>query len=374
MATTVLNAAFPSCPVVGVRTSRDPAGALGAWREGASPAICIPDGTRHLDIVSALNALSKRIPDMGPVVIGLGLHRPMMEEELVHLHRFNPIQHDPEDCVPTAVINGIPGAVFRPVAQSSYAISVGVVELHQYAGLSGGHKALSVGCGGRNTIAALHHRDMVTAKGVGIGALSGNPFREAVDDLGQAGGCRLALVYVPAIDRWMFGDPSAVLREALSQMDPWEPIHTLAPGAVLSVPKSKASSFYQASRAATYLALSPHPPVAEGGTIVLRAPCSEGLGSESGFVDVLHDHQPPWQSLLTGEAPGGAGVQRALMLAKLAERYRLVVEGCSCAAELQALGIAASATTVRRPATWLRVPRPFQRLPQYVGPPTTVLR
>ena len=41
--------------------------------------------------------------------------------------------------------------VARPVAEAPYAIVVGVVELHQYAGVSGGHKAVAVGCGGRQT-------------------------------------------------------------------------------------------------------------------------------------------------------------------------------------------------------------------------------
>ena len=295
----------------------------------------------------------------------------MSPEELSSIASFSPIQHDPDDCVDTRVVDGIPGAVFRPVAQAPYAISVGVVELHQYAGLSGGHKAVAVGCGGRKTIAALHHRDMVTAPGVRIGTLGGNPFRDAIEGLGEAGGCRLALVYVPAIDCWMFGDPGAVLKEALQRMDPWIQLSAQAPGAVLDVPDSKASSFYQASRAATYLALSPNPPVVEGGTIVLRASCAEGLGSEQGFVSTMQGSRPPWSDLLSGPPPSGAGAQRAVMLARLAQRYRLVVEGCVRPDVLAAVGIEATASVQDHPATWLRVPHPFQRLPQCVSPLST---
>ena len=308
---------------------------------------------------------------MGPVVVGLGLHRRMMQSELREIQKFSPIQHDPDDCVDTGEVNGIPGSVFRPVARAPYAISVGVVELHQYAGLSGGHKAVAVGCGGRRTIAALHHRDMITAEGVRIGQLEANPFRMAVDGLGVAGGCRLALVYVPAIERWMFGDPSAVLSEALKRMEPWTPVHQRAPGAVLNVPDSKATSFYQASRAATYLALSPNPPVTKGGTLILRAACTEGLGSEQGFVDILRTGRPPWNELLSGPPPSGAGAQRAIMLAQLAKNYRLVVEGCVCPGELNAVGIEATESVREVPSTWLHVPHPFQRLPQYSIPRST---
>lgn len=308
---------------------------------------------------------------MGPIVVGLGLHRRMSERELSSLARFSPLQHDPDDCVQTAVVNGIAGAVFRPVAQSSYAIAVGVVELHQYAGLSGGHKAVAVGCGGRETIAALHHRDMVTASGVCIGTLAGNPFREAVDALGEAAGCRLALVYVPAADCWLFGDPKAVLKEAMSRIQPWSMVSECAPGAVLDVPDSKASSVYQASRAATYLALSPQPPVAEGGTLILRAACPEGLGSESGFVAAMTSMRPPWTEALSGCPPQGPGAQRVVMLAKMAQRYHLRVEGCINPGALNAVGIEATSEVTEPPATWLRVPHPFQRLPQCPVIPST---
>jgi hypothetical protein len=304
------------------------------------------------------------MPSVGPIVVGLGLHRRMTEREMSDLARFSPLQHDPDDCVQTAVVDGIPGSVFRPVAQAPYAIAVGVVELHQYAGLSGGHKAVSVGCGGRETIAALHRREMVTAPGVCIGALDGNPFREAVNVLGHAAGCRLALVYVPAADCWLFGDPVGVLGEAMNRIQPWEVISTPAPGAVLAVPDSKASSFYQASRAATYLALSPHPPVVPGGTLILRAACPEGLGSEAGFVSALERTKPPWTEVLSGDPPQGPGAQRVLMLAKMAERYRIRVEGCANPKALQAVGIEATRENTSPPATWLRVPHPFQRLPQ----------
>jgi hypothetical protein len=295
----------------------------------------------------------------------------MSTTELDSLQRFSPIQHDPDDVVETCQVDGISGSVFRPVAEAPFSVAVGVAELHQYAGLSGGHKAVSVGCGGRQTILALHHRERVMAEGVRLGQLAGNPFRSAVDVLGRAARCRLALVHVPAADCWLAGDPDLVLEEALLRMNPWEPCEQLAPGAVLTVPPAKAASLYQASRAATYLALSPSPPVVPGGTIVLRATCAEGLGSESGFIAALRAHPPPWTALLDGPPPSGPGAQRAVMLALMARRYRLRVEGCDNAEALQAVGIDARPDTVAVPSTWLRVPHPFQRLPQYASPPRT---
>ena len=371
MAATDNDAALLGGPDMGVRAAQHPAGALGSWTSLDSPAICIPDGTRRLDLVSALAALDERLPNRGPIVVGLGLHRRMTAAELAPIASYDPIQHDPDDVVLTTVVDGIEGAVSSAVAEAPYAIAVGVVELHQYAGVSGGHKAVAVGCGGRQTIAALHHRDRILSPQVEIGRVAGNPFRAAIEALGEAAGCRLALVWVPAAGLWMFGPPKDVVRAALKRMNPWSWHRTPATGAVLEVGTEKAVSLYQASRAASYLALSPRPPLTQGATLVLRAACPDGLGAEDGFVQALHRHRPPWRELLEGPAPTGAGAQRAVILALMARRYRLVVEGCQDPEPFLAVGIEAHAKSIERPATWLRVARPFQQIPQLVDPQAT---
>ncbi len=305
-----------------------------------------------------------RMSNPGPVVVGLGLHRRMTREELGDVARFRPRQHDPDDTIPTAVVDGIEGSVSRWVAEAPFSIAVGVVELHQYAGVSGGHKAVAVGCGGRQTIRALHARARVLADGVQIGSMDGNPFREAVDGLGRAARCRYALVWVPAIAEWLFGPPEAVVREGLRRLNPWRWVDSCAPGVVLQVPPSKASSLYQASRAATYLSESPSPALVPGGTIVIRAACPEGLGSEAGFVRALQEGGWPWSPLLTGPEPAGSGAQRAVMIARLAQRYTLEIEGCVDPRPFHAIGIAASPSITDRPANWPIVVDPFQQLPQ----------
>ena len=301
-------------------------------------------------------------------IIGLGLHRPMTAAELAPLREFHPLQHDPDDVVSTATVSGIPGAISRHVASAEACLSVGIAELHQYAGISGGHKGAAVGCGGRRTIAALHHRDRVCAPGVEIGRLSGNPFREAIDQLGAAAGCTHALLHVPPAGCWLFGDPVEVVHEAARLLSPWRSVMSLAPGALVSIPPVKAVSLYQASRGATYLALSPRPPLLEHATIAIEASCPEGLGAEAGFVAALRGHRPPWSGLLSGSPPTGAGTQRAVMLALLARRFRLRVVHCVQAAALRAVGIdAQEAPLGRLPDGWLAVPDPFHLLPQHRG-------
>ena len=108
----------------------------------------------------------------------------------------------------------------------------------------------------------------------------------------------------------------------------------------------------------------------EGGTIVIRAACPEGLGAESGFVAALRGLTPPWAELLSGPEPVGAGAQRAVMLARLAQRFELEIEGCRDPGVFREVGIRAHREAVPRPSTWLLVEHPFQRLPQYGNPQT----
>lgn len=351
----------------GVREGATPAAALGAVQLGGQVVVAVPDHTRPLDPLPALRALRACCSGDPTVVVGLGLHRPMSAAELAaHAARegVRPVQHDPDDVRETGLVDGIPGSVSRFVHGRGATVGLGIAELHQYAGVSGGHKAVAVGLGGRHTIAALHHRDRVTAPGVEVGRVAGNPFRAAVDALGEAAGCTHALVYVPACDRWLFGEPRAVIARAAVLIEPWQPVAEPATGAVLRVPPAKASSLYQASRAATYLALSPRPPLLRGAMLVLEAAMSEGLGSEAGFRAALAGARPPWTSLLRGAPPTGAGAQRAVMLALLARRYRLMLAGVDNPDVFVRVGIGATSAPASPEPGWLDVAAPFSRLPQ----------
>jgi len=292
----------------------------------------------------------------------------MSSAELSSLLPFDAVQSDPDDAVSYGQADGVPGWLTRAVTQADAVAMVGIAELHQYAGVSGGYKAAVVGCGGRATIAALHDRCRVMDPAVRLGEVQGNPFRGVIDALGrqlgrQLGPC-LALNFVPSTGQWLAGPPAAVTRAAVDLLDPWLLVPRPYAGVVLRVPPVKASSLYQASRAATYLSQSPRPPLLPDATLVLDAACPEGLGSEAGFVAALSGCSPPWRALLDGPAPTGAGAQRAVMLALLATRYRLAVRNCVAPDALRAVGIDASGDPPPSGAGWLDVPRPFARVPQ----------
>ena len=65
-----------------------------------------------------------------------------------------------------------------------------------------------------------------------------------------------------------------------------------------------------------------------GAKIVLDAQMPEGLGSEMGFVHALNHFSARWTEALGAELQG-SGSQRMWMLARLAQRFTRVYEGCA---------------------------------------------
>ena len=354
-----------SLPDDGVRQSDSIAGALGQWTTTDHVAVAVPDHTRTLNVPDVLRHVLSHLNGEVCIIVGLGLHRRMNDLELGSLLQYNPVQHDPDDCLMVQLPTGEQVGLGREIVEADWSLSIGVAELHQYAGVSGGYKGVVVGCGARDLIADLHRRDSVCASGVCLGQVNGNPFRERIETIGAASNCVAALVYVPMVQRWLFGKPDLVTQVAAAIIRPWYWVDQPVKGVVLRVPKSKSGTLYQASRAATYLALSPHPPVREGGVVVLDASLEEGIGSEIGFVQALQREPPPWTGALSGKEPVGAGAQRIVMLAKMAHKYKLVLRNCAVPEVFTKLGLDASSVPPVVADGWLEVEQPFLRIPQW---------
>ncbi len=112
--------------------------------------------------------------------------------------------------------------------------------------------------------------------------------------------------------------------------------------------RPRATSLYQASRAATYLGLAARPALADGGLIVLCADLPLGAGDgpgERNFLEVLAAAASPAELLARGlREPLGPGGQRSFVVARVLERYRLAVVGAADARFLEPLahlGVAA---------------------------------
>lgn len=337
-------------------------------RGARSVAIAIPDASRPCPGAPVLETLLAELAAAGvaddgvTVVVGCGLHAttgPAERERLagpdvaarLTVVDAQGIESEQRDLGETSL--GAPVRIARSVADADLAVTVGVVEPHLYAGFSGGVKGVAIGCAGRETIAWTHRPAFVSAPGVAVAALSGNPFQRTLREITERTPLRWGVNLVVEDDEAVAvraGDPVAIQEALAAWAAPaWlreapRPFDVVVAG----VHEPKSDGLYQASRAATYLGLAARPAVREGGLIVLsaRLPLRAGDGpGERNFLRVLAGASSPADLLERGlRDPLGPGGQRSFVVARVLDRVRLAVAGAADPAFLEPLahlGVAA---------------------------------
>ena len=335
-------------------------------RGAATVAVTIPDASRPCPSPALLEHLVEELADAGvpddgiTVVVGCGLHRTTSAAEreglagapLAGRVRTEDAQGLQTPCVDLGLTSGgAPVHIARRVAQADLAVTVGVVEPHLYAGFSGGVKGAAIGCAGHETIAWTHRPSFVSAPGVIVGRLTGNPFHATLLEIAARTPLAWA-VNVVMNERGdaaavAAGDPSAAQASlARRHSGAWlRAVDGPFDVVVAGVHAPKSHSFYQASRAATYIGLAARPALADGGLLVLCADLPGGAGDgpgERNFADVLAAAVSPAELVARGlREPLGPGGQRAFVMARVLERFGLAVVGAEDPGFLEPLGVAA---------------------------------
>ncbi|MDQ2049477.1 lactate racemase domain-containing protein [Natronolimnohabitans sp. A-GB9] len=323
--------------------------------------IVVTDVTRKAPDDILLDVLLERLAACGiereqvTVVIGLGLHRPMTDDEIEAMlgpHADLAANHDPESVVVVGTVadGEVPVEIGEPVADADTVLSTGVVEPHQYAGFSGGAKTVVIGAGGESLIRYTHGPEMLAREGVRLGRVEGNPFRETLDAAGDLAGLDFSvnLTHGPAgvlgvragDGRRVVRELAAIARDALSV-----PIDREFDAVVCGVGAPKDANLYQATRGATYVALGDRNPLREGGRLVVPAALPEGVGDGTGEqrfyrrLSGANDAETLYRAMREGYEPGA---QRAFVVARVLREHDLyitnseaptVVEDCLMHAE-----------------------------------------
>jgi len=321
-----------------------------------SVALVVTDGTRAAPTDVLLDGLLAELDaasvgrDAVTVVVGLGLHRPMTDVELDAMLGANAdlaANHDPDDVVTVGDVDGVPIELNRTVADADVVASTGVVEPHQYAGFSGGAKTVVVGAGGESQIRYTHGPELLGRDGVRLGRVEDNPFRAFLDRAGDHAGpdfCANVTKGPQGVLDVAAGDPRAVVRDlaatardALSVAIPDDATYDAV---VAGVGAPKDATLYQATRAATYVALGDRNPLASPGAttdgggdvgaserhgrVVVPAALPEGAGEGTGerrFYDWLStasDAESLYAELQEGYEPGA---QRAFVVARVLREH-----------------------------------------------------
>ncbi len=169
---------------------------LSALAEGARKiAIVTSDHTRPLPAHLILPVLCAELEGAGAgkkdvtVVIGVGSHRPVTEEEKKRL--TGPVYgqvrcfHSQETGYKLMGVTkrGTPVEVAVPAAEADLVIGLGNIELHQLAGYTGGVKAVAAGAASRR---ALEHNHRLSRLGEsGLGMLDGNVVRQDMEEFAR---------------------------------------------------------------------------------------------------------------------------------------------------------------------------------------------
>jgi len=265
-------------------------------RRGA--VVVISDKTRPVPYGVVLPAVLRSLEAAGlgrdriEILVATGLHRAntqselaeMTSPEIVAAYRIrNHVARNSDEHVHLGrTARGTEIWLDRGFVEADLKIVTGLIEPHLMAGYSGGRKAVAPGLAGVDTMRSAHGPVMLEDN-VGPGIVEGNPFHEDLLEIaGRAGvdfmvdvsidrARRVTGVFAGDIVRAHAAGMQAVEHEVRVDLDaPAEVVVTSAGGYPLD------ATFYQSIKGLT-AALNI---VRRGGTIILAAALSEGIGSE----------------------------------------------------------------------------------------------
>lgn len=232
--------------------------------------------------------------------------------------------HDAAACAPLPRTGRRLSRDYQALAPAADVVAIGGVEPHWFAGLTGAHKAISIGLSPAEEIARNHRHAMSPL--ARPFALDGNPvfddLRPVAEEAIALGGHVLAVQH--CADRWVAGDPFATLRTlAEAARARWlrrvpRPLDFV----VAHVEPPLSRTLYQAEKAVKHAEAA----VRDGGRIALVAACEKGVGPPR-FVEMMAQ-APDSASMLAAIDRDGyrLGDHKALRLRRLLERgVRLAV-------------------------------------------------
>lgn len=307
--------------------------------------IVVSDATRATASAQVVNLLVRRLiqagvsPSRMAAIFATGIHRTVSEKEKVELltpfitQRLRVLQHDPHDTSNLVTLGtterGVPVAVNSALKEFSRVFLTGGITFHYFAGFTGGRKSICPGLASAQTIEATHMLALDfegggRKAGVGTGLLDGNAVHEECE--------RVTALVAPA-----FGINTIVNEEKRAVKvfcGDWRLAHRAGCENYLhqysvTIPSRRdiviAScggfphdiNLIQAHKALDMAALACN----EGGTIILLAECSDGLGRP----DFLKWFDAADSRALEARLGNGYEVngQTAWALLTKAERYRV---------------------------------------------------
>lgn len=226
------------------------------------------------------------------ILVATGLHRPNTGDELVEMvgrfvvENYRIENHHGQDISEHTNLGisprGIPIWIDTRYVEAELKITTGLIEPHFMAGFSGGRKLICPGLAALETIRPWHGPDFIEHPNARSGCLEDNPVHEENTYIARQAGCDFIVNVVIDADRRILsvvaGDMEAAFHEGVELAR--RPVTDTLAGPVDIVVTTSAgypldTTFYQSVKGI----VAALPILKPGGTIVLAAAMSEGIGS-----------------------------------------------------------------------------------------------
>ena len=227
------------------------------------------------------------------ILVATGLHRPNSDEELVEMlgrpivENYRIENHDGHDRAAHTHLGdgprGTPAWIDSRYVAADLKITTGLIEPHLMAGFSGGRKLVCPGLAALETIRIWHSPKFLEHPNARCGCLADNPVHEENTAIARMAGCdficnvvidaqRRVLAVVGGDMEAAFEQGVAFARRVVTRVlpEPVDIVVTSSAGYPLD------TTFYQSVKGM----IGALPIVKPGGTIILAADLSEGIGSE----------------------------------------------------------------------------------------------
>ena len=277
-------------------TGTAPLAELAQGRSSACIVIC--DITRPVPNEMMLRPMLETLEASGiprdkiTILIATGLHRANEGEELVemvgeHIANTYRIENHHGQVLEEHTYlgdspRGVPIWIDSRYVEADLKITTGLIEPHLMAGFSGGRKLICPGIAALETVKVWHGPDFLESPKADCGILEGNPVHEENTWIGRHAGCDFIVNVVIDAQRralkFVAGDMVEAFHEGVDFVR--EVVRDTVPRPVDIVVTSCAgypldTTFYQAVKGLT----GALPIVKQGGTIIMAASLSEGIGS-----------------------------------------------------------------------------------------------
>lgn len=251
----------------------------------------VPNGLLLPPILSQIEAAGIARESI-TILIATGMHRANRGAELIELvgediaASYNIVNHDCHakgDLREVMQIEGNPIEINRHYLDADLKILTGLIEPHPFAGFSGGGKSILPGISSFNTMKFMHSFALVDHPDVATACIDENPFRWHINSICREVGVDLIANVILNHDKQptsiFCGDVIAAFSAGCHAAED-QAIVKLGQPADLVITSSAGypldALFYQATKGL----ISAGQVVSKGGTIVMIAACSEGLGSD----------------------------------------------------------------------------------------------